>query len=117
MENKKHQNKKCVSNDDMLVSRFLKDIQSIKEDDGFTERVMERIPSRRIEWDSLLFMVCVVVIMIALMFTVGKDIIVHLQNFHGTSVDLGSFFAAKSIYIMLICLLMSGVAYYNLYEN
>ncbi len=116
MENKKQQNKKRVSNDDKLVSRFLKDIPPVK-DDGFTERVMERIPSRRIEWDSLLFMVCVVIIMIALMVTVGKEIIVHLQNFHGTSVDLGSFFAAKSIYIMLICLLMSGVAYYNLYES
>lgn len=69
-------NKTMNDNNDAMIARFLKENSARPADDGFTRRVMQRLPQHRhLSWDKVLQYICYAAAALALIYFGGRYIL------------------------------------------
>lgn len=95
-----------------MVSKFLKENKQTVTDNGFTERVMETIPSSRVDWNRVLQVVCYLIVVSTIVFgggwKMGTDI------FDGPTIkDIALNLGQTCLYAMLLVVLVAASVLYN----
>ncbi|MDO5446928.1 MAG: DUF5056 domain-containing protein [Prevotellaceae bacterium] len=111
--------KKNADNNDIIVGKFLKEYSVRPADNGFTERVMRRLPrnERRTDWLTMLQYAIYVLAALAFIFFGGKEMLQDIFAAHGSIVTMLARIAKYGIYITIGCGCAVLYTLYNIYSG
>ncbi len=95
------------------IEQYLHQTRQDIPDDGFTQRVMQNLPSRRINWDKIAQTVCYVIIAVILIFGGGINLLKEILVAGSSLSELFTTLLRNSVHILTFILLAIAALIYN----
>lgn len=110
---------KTTDNNDLIVGKFLNEYSARPSDDGFTERVMRRLPRsrRRIDWLTIFQYAAYILAAVVFLFFGGKELLQDIFSAQGNTVTMLARIAKYGLYISIGCAAAVLYTLYNIYSG